>query len=406
MLARLPDGEPAPADGTLPQAALVELGERPLGVYVHVPFCATRCGYCDFNTYTAADLPGGGSRAAFAAAAIAELRLARRVLGADAPPVATVFFGGGTPTLLPAADLAAILRAIDHELGLAPGAEVTTEANPESVDPAALGELRAAGFTRVSLGMQSAVEHVLATLDRTHTPGRAGEAAAEARAAGFEHVSLDLIYGTPGERDEDWRASLDAALAAGPDHVSAYGLIVEPGTRLAAQVRRGELPAPDQDVLAERYEAAEAALTAAGFAWYEISNWAAAPEARCRHNLGYWRGSDWWGIGPGAHSHVGGVRWWNVLHPSTYAERLAAGNSPAHARELLDPAARRFERIMLETCLAEGLDAAVLDEPGRAAAEHAASDGLADPAALASGRVLLTLRGRLIADTVVQQLVG
>jgi len=254
--------------------------------------------------------------------------------------------------------------------------------------------------------MQSAAEHVLATLDRTHTPGRAGEAAAEARAAGFEHVSLDLIYGTPGERDEDWRASLDAALAAGPDHVSAYGLIVEPGTRLAAQVRRGELPAPDQDVLAERYEVAEETLGAAGLSWYEISNWAAAPEARCRHNLGYWRGSDWWGIGPGAHSHVGGVRWWNVLHPSTYAERLAAGNSPAHARELLDPAARRFERIMLETCLAEGLDTALLDAAGCAAAARAASDGLADPAALATGRIRLTLRGRLIADTVVQQLVG
>jgi putative oxygen-independent coproporphyrinogen III oxidase len=409
MLARLPDGEPAPADGTLPQAALAELGERPLGVYVHVPFCATRCGYCDFNTYTAAEMssrPPGGSRAEFAAAAIEEVRFARRVLGTDAPPVATVFFGGGTPTLLPAADLAAILHAIDDELGLAPGAEVTTEANPESVGPAALAELRAAGFTRVSLGMQSAVGHVLATLDRTHTPGRPGEVAAEARAAGFEHVSLDLIYGTPGERDEDWRASLDAALAAGPDHVSAYGLIVEPGTRLAAQVRRGELPAPDQDLLAERYEVAEETLGAAGLSWYEISNWAASPAARCRHNLGYWRGSDWWGIGPGAHSHVGGVRWWNVLHPSTYAERLAAGNSPAHARELLDPAARRFERIMLETCLAEGLDAALLDDAGHAAAARAVADGLADPSALASGRIRLTLRGRLIADTVVQQLAG
>ena len=278
--ARLPDGEPVPADGALPEAARAELGARPLGIYVHVPFCATRCGYCDFNTYTADELPGGGSRAGFAAAAIGELRLARRVLGADAPPVETVFFGGGTPTLLPAADLAGILHAIDDELGLAPGAEVTTEANPESVDPAALAALREAGFTRVSIGMQSAVPHVLAVLDRAHTPGRAGAAAAEARAAGFEHVSLDLIYGTPGEREEDWRCSLDAALAAGPDHVSAYGLIVEPGTRLAAQVRRGELPAPDQDVLADRYERAEAAFGAAGLAWYEISNWAAAPAAR------------------------------------------------------------------------------------------------------------------------------
>jgi putative oxygen-independent coproporphyrinogen III oxidase len=404
MPGRLPDGDPAPADGALPDAALAELGTRPLGIYVHVPFCATRCGYCDFNTYTAAELPGGVGRETYAASAIAELALARRVLGPDAPPVETVFFGGGTPTLLPAEQLAAILHAIDAELGVAPGAEVTTEANPESVTPASLAALRKAGFTRVSLGMQSAVAHVLATLDRTHTPGRAAAAVAEARAAGFGHVSLDLIYGTPGERDEDWRASLAAALAAGPDHVSAYALTVEPGTRLHARVRRGELEAPEDDVLADRYAIADAALGTAGLAWYEISNWAAAPQARCRHNLGYWRGGDWWGIGPGAHSHVGGVRWWNVLHPSTYAARLAAGASPAHGRELLDAPTRRFERIMLELRLAEGLDAALLDDVGRVAANRAAADGLADPAALAAGRVRLTPRGRLLADAVVRAL--
>jgi putative oxygen-independent coproporphyrinogen III oxidase len=405
MAARLPDGDAAPADGALPAAARAELGARAFGVYVHVPFCATRCGYCDYNTFTAEELPGGGTRRAFAQAAIAELRLARRVLGEDAPPVATVFFGGGTPTLLSPADLAAILRAIDDELGLAPGAEITTEANPESVAPASLAALREAGFTRISLGMQSAVPHVLAVLDRTHTPGRAAAAVAEARAAGFEHVSLDLIYGTPGERQEDWQASLDAALAAGPDHVSAYGLIVEPGTRLAAQVRRGELPAPDDDVLADRYELADALLGGAGLSWYEIANWAATPAAHCRHNLGYWRGGDWWGVGPGAHSHVGGVRWWNVLHPSSYAERVAAGRSPAHARELLDEATRRFERIMLELRLVEGLDTGLLDDAGRAAATHAAADGLLDPAALAAGRAVLTPRGRLLADAVVRALV-
>lgn len=401
--ARLPDGEPAPIDGALPAAALAELagGARPFGIYVHVPFCATRCGYCDFNTYTAAE---ADDRAGYAAGAIAELMLARRVLGDGAPPVETVFFGGGTPTLLAPELLAAMLRSIEETFGLAPGAEVTTEANPDSVTPASLAALREAGFTRISLGMQSAVAHVLATLDRTHTPGRAAAAAAEARAAGFEHVSLDLIYGTPGESEQDWRASLEAALAAQPDHISAYGLIVEPGTRLAAQVRRGELPAPDQDVLADRYETVDRLLGEAGFSWYEISNWAAAPDARCRHNVGYWRGGDWWGIGPGAHSHVGGVRWWNVLHPSSYAARLAAGHSPAHARERLDPAARRFERVMLETCLAEGLDTALLDEPARAAAARAVADGLADPAALAAGRLRLTLRGRLIADSVVRAL--
>ena len=401
---RLPDGDPAPADGALPVPALAGLGERPLGVYVHVPYCSSRCGYCDFNTYTAADLPRGGARAAFASAAAAEIRLARRVLGDAAPPVETVFFGGGTPTLLPVDDLAAILRAIDDELGLAPGAEVTTEANPETVDERALAALREAGFTRVSLGMQSAVPHVLAVLDREHTPGRAAAAAAQARAAGFDHVSLDLIYGTPGETDADWRESLEAALAAGPDHVSAYALTLEPGTRLHARVRRGETAAPDDDAMADRYRAADALLGEAGLRWYEISNWAAGDGARCRHNLGYWRGCDWWGAGPGAHSHVGGVRWWNLLHPTAWADRLAAGASPAHAREVLDPATRRLERIMLETRLAGGLDAAELSDDGRAGAARLAADGLLDRAALDSGRAVLTATGRLVAETVVRVL--
>ena len=401
---RLPDGDPAPADGALPVPALAGLGERPLGVYVHVPYCSSRCGYCDFNTYTAADLPRGGARAAFASAAAAEIRLARRVLGDAAPPVETVFFGGGTPTLLPVDDLAAILRAIDDELGLAPGAEVTTEANPETVDERALAALRDAGFTRVSLGMQSAVPHVLAVLDREHTPGRAAAAAAQARAAGFDHVSLDLIYGTPGETDADWRESLQAALAAGPDHVSAYALTLEPGTRLHARVRRGEIAAPDDDAMADRYCAADALLEEAGLRWYEISNWAAGDGARCRHNLGYWRGCDWWGAGPGAHSHVGGVRWWNLLHPTACADRLAAGASPAHAREVLDPATRRLERIMLETRLAGGLDAAELSDDGRAGAARLAAGGLLDHAALDGGRAVLTTTGRLLAETVVRAL--
>jgi len=415
----IPDGEPVPAAGTLPDSARAGLGGRPFGIYVHVPFCATRCGYCDFNTYTAAELgagPAAVSPRSYPDQAIAEIRFARRVLAGDKPgdepgaeqragvPVSTVFFGGGTPTLLPPAALGAVLRAIDAEFGLAPGAEVTTEANPESVDEASLNELRAQGLTRISFGMQSAVPGVLAVLDRVHTPGRPAQCAAWARTAGFEHVSLDLIYGTPGESDADWRRSLDAAVAAGPDHVSAYALTVEAGTRLAARVRRGELAAPDDDVLADRYVAADDVLTAAGFGWYEISNWAASERSRCAHNLLYWTDGDWWGIGPGAHSHVGGTRWWNVRHPAAYAARITAGNSPGQAREVLSEAERQFERVMLLIRLAEGCPVAALGPAGQANAELVVADGLADAGALARGRIVLTRRGRLLADAVTQKL--
>ncbi|MFI7032697.1 radical SAM family heme chaperone HemW [Microbispora rosea] len=404
MPSMLPDGDPVPANGELPSGALDGLGSRPFGFYVHVPFCATRCGYCDFNTYTAAELGPGAAQRDYAATAVEEIRLARRVLGDAAPPVETVFFGGGTPTLLPAADLVRILDAIGEEFGLRPGAEVTTEANPESVDPAYLKELRAGGFTRVSFGMQSAGEHVLAVLDRRHTPGRPAEAVREAREAGFEHVNLDLIYGTPGESDDDWRASLATALAAGPDHVSAYSLIVEDGTRLAARIRRGELPMPDDDVAADRYLIAEEMLTAAGLSWYEISNWAADDEARCRHNLLYWTGGDWWGAGPGAHSHVGGTRWWNVKHPAAYAARLAAGASPAHAREVLSAEDRAVERVMLELRLASGLPLAGLAPRARTACARALADGLLEVEAFKAGQAVLTLRGRLLADALVRDL--
>jgi putative oxygen-independent coproporphyrinogen III oxidase len=411
MPGTLPDGEPVPVAGTLPGGALDGLGERPFGLYVHVPFCTTRCGYCDFNTYTAAELgagPAAVSPGSYPDLAIAEIRFARRVLASDEHradvPVSTVFFGGGTPTLLPPSALGAVLRAIDAEFGLAPGAEVTTEANPESVDEASLSELRAQGLTRVSFGMQSAVPSVLAVLDRVHRPGRPAQCAAWARAAGFEHVSLDLIYGTPGESDADWRRSLDAAVAARPDHVSAYALTVEAGTRLAARVRRGELGAPDDDVLADRYLAADEILTAAGYGWYEISNWAVSAPSKCAHNMLYWTGGDWWGIGPGAHSHVGGTRWWNVRHPAAYGARIADGNSPGQAREVLSAAERQLERVMLLTRLADGCPVTVLGPAGRANVAQVVADGLADAGALAQGRIVLTRRGRLLADAVTQKL--
>jgi putative oxygen-independent coproporphyrinogen III oxidase len=399
-----PEGTPVPPDGRLPAGALDQLDTIPFGIYVHVPFCASRCGYCDFNTYTAAELGGGASRDSYAGLAVAEIAMARKVLGPAAPPVSTVFFGGGTPTLLPPADLAAVLGAIEAEFGLAAGAEVTTEANPESVDQRSLAELRAAGFTRVSLGMQSAAGHVLAVLDRAHSAGRAQQCVAWARAAGFDHVSLDLIYGTPGESGQDWELSVRSAIEAGPDHISAYALIVEEGTRLAARIRRGELPPPDDDEMADRYLAADEMFAAAGLAWYEVSNWATGPEAACRHNLLYWTGGNWWGTGPGAHSHVGGTRWWNVRHPAAYASRITAGTSPGQAGEVLTSAERTTERVMLETRLAAGCPVSVLGPAGRRAATTAVADGLADPAAYKADRIVLTSAGRLLADAVIRAL--
>ena len=406
MPSALPEGEPAPTDGNLPESALCGVGKRPFGVYVHVPFCTVRCGYCDFNTYTVADLGTdtgvpGASRTTYAGAAVEEVRLARQVLGERQVPVETVFLGGGTPTLLSASDLGAILTAVDEELGLAPTAEVTTEANPDSVTKADLVALREAGFTRVSFGMQSAVDHVLRVLDRTHDPARVPDVVTWARAAGFEQVSLDLIYGTPGESLTDWETSLDAALSCGPDHLSAYSLIVEDGTALARRVRRGELPMPDDDDLADKYALADERLGAAGLSWYEVSNWAVDDAARCRHNLLYWTGGDWWGIGPGAHSHVGGVRWWNVRHPAAYAERIAAGVSPAHGRELLDAETRRVERVLLELRLRDGLPLEALDEAGRRAVDEQVGRGLA---VVERDRLVLTPRGRLLADGVVRDL--
>jgi oxygen-independent coproporphyrinogen-3 oxidase len=374
-------------------------------MYVHVPFCATRCGYCDFNTYTAAELGDGpgASRSTYADGVLAELDLAVRVLGDDAPPVSTVFFGGGTPTLLAPEQLSGIVAAIDARFGLAPSAEVTTEANPDSVDADTLRRLRDGGVNRISFGMQSAVRHVLAVLDRTHDPERLPQVVQWARAAGFDQVSVDLIYGTPGESLDDWRRSVEAAVALHPDHVSAYALVVEPGTALARRVSRGDVPDPDDDDLADKYVLADELLAAAGFDWYEISNWARDESARCRHNELYWTSGDWWGLGPGAHSHVGGVRWWNVKHPAAYARRLAERTSPAHARESLDIATRCSERVLLEPRLRGGMALGVLDDAGRRAVPALVADGLVE---VPGERLVLTRRGRLLADAVVRELLA
>jgi oxygen-independent coproporphyrinogen-3 oxidase len=408
----LPQGDPAPPNGRLPRANLDAAHGRPFGFYVHVPFCQTRCGYCDFNTYTAAELGSGVSRGSYADTVLHEIRLASEVLsdgdalGDRIPPVSTVFFGGGTPTLLPAEHLGLIIREIREQFGLAPDVEITTEANPETVTPAYFARLREAGFTRVSIGMQSAVPHVLEVLDRQHSPGRPEAAVAEARAAGFEHVNLDLIYGAPYETDADWQTSLDAAITAQPDHVSAYALIVEEGTALARQVAQGVVPAPDDDVLADRYVQADETLQAAGFDWYEVSNWATSPAARCRHNELYWTDASWWGAGPGAHSHIGGVRWWNVKHPVRYTAMLESVCSPAAARETLDEQARFTERVMLGVRMRAGLAIAELPPASQRRVPQLATWGLIEHADTAPERVVLTQRGRLMADAVVRELLA
>ncbi len=386
---------------------LVTTSGRAFGIYIHVPFCATRCGYCDFNTYTPAELGGANSGAderstefeRWLKALRAELGLAASRL-ASTPAVDTVFVGGGTPSLLAGAGLGAVIDAVRAHFTLAADAEVTTEANPESTSPQLFEHLRSVGFTRVSLGMQSVAPHVLAVLDRVHSPGRALDAAREARGAGFAHINLDLIYGTPGESDDDLRRSVDAAIDAGVDHVSGYALVVEDGTALARRVRRGEIAAPDDDVLAQRYELLDARLSAAGFDWYEVSNWS-RPGGECRHNIGYWNGGEWWGAGPGAHGYVGATRWWNVKHPNAYAQSLADGLLPVADFERLDATTQHVEDVMLRLRLRDGLPVALLSDGERARAKTVLDDGLV---ALAADRLVLTDRGRLLADGVVRSL--
>ncbi|AZH78768.1 MULTISPECIES: radical SAM family heme chaperone HemW [Microbacterium] len=403
MAGPLPLGDPAPSDGRLPADLPVDT-RVPFSAYLHIPFCTVRCGYCDFNTYTSTELRGA-KQEDYASTLISEIALAHRVLGEAGAlrPMDTVFFGGGTPTLLPAGDLARMLEAATTAFGLAEGAEVTVEANPDTVTPAVARTLADAGVTRMSVGMQSAVPHVLAALDRTHRPENVRTAVAAAKDAGLA-VSVDLIYGAPGESLADWEASLEAALALEPDHISAYALIIEDGTKLARQIRRGEVPTPDDDLQADMYEVADARLAAGGFDWYEVSNWARTPAQRSRHNLAYWRGSDWWGFGPGAHSHMAGLRWWNVKHPAAYAQRLAASESPAAGTERPDAESRTLERILLLSRIREGIAIDEVPLENRKRVAGLIADGLVDPASAIQGRIQLTLRGRLLADAVVREL--
>ncbi|GAA1951975.1 radical SAM family heme chaperone HemW [Brevibacterium antiquum] len=399
-----PTGETPPLDGSLPASAGVGAASRGLSLYVHVPYCRVRCGYCDFNTYTAEDLGPGASRDDYRSNLARELDLSTRVLaeaGAADRAVTTIFFGGGTPTMLAAEVLAGVMDDIRDRFRLAPDVEVTTEANPDTLDPSYIATLAAAGFTRISLGMQSAVPHVLATLDRTHDPEKIPDVARWIKEAGLE-LSLDLIYGTPGESIDDWRRSLQVALSNDVDHVSAYSLIVEPGTKMGAMVRRGELPMPDDDDLADKYEIADAAMEAAGLHWYEVSNWSTSAETRCDHNMAYWRNADWWGFGPGAHSHIGGVRFWNAKHPRAWSDRLLAGESPAIGREVLEASTQEIERIMLAARIDSELPLDSLGTGSDRAIRGFVKQGLLDGDAVEEGRFEPTLQGRLMADYMVR----
>jgi len=383
-----------------------------MSAYVHVPFCVRRCGYCDFNTYTPSELGGAVSQADYANQVITEIELAAKSLelaGRIPSEVPTVFFGGGTPTMLPSSDLVKILNVVSNIWGLIPGAEVTTEANPDSVTQQSIDELAAGGFTRISFGMQSAVPHVLHTLDRTHNREQIPVVVEWAKQAGLK-VSVDLIYGTPGESMDDWRESLEAAIATGVDHISAYALHVEPHTKMGRLISKGQLPAPDDDDEAVKYELADELLSQAGLEWYEISNWARGGiggKNTCQHNLAYWRGKNWWGFGPGAHSYLGpddhqlGQRWWNVKHPARYAQMLGENRLPIEESENLTTAQVAFEKVMLGLRLAEGLPIEALETSARDAVEPLREQGLVAPG---GDPVVLTRRGRLLTDTVVRKL--
>ena len=413
-----PVGAPAPRDGRIPASCAHGCQNRDFSLYVHIPFCSVRCGYCDFNTYATEDFGNGIGLGTYADDAIAEIFFAARTLEASGVvkrPLHTVFFGGGTPTKLPAYDLVRILRTAIDIFGIEDGAEVTTEANPDSVTYEDLQTLKDGGFTRVSFGMQSVVPEVLKVLDRTYTPENVPKVVAWARDIGLQ-VSIDLIYGSPSETLEQWEQSVQAAISYQPDHISAYSLIVEDGTKLAAQIRRGEYTMPDDDLMADMYLRAEDLLMQAGYRWYEVSNYSRSEHTRSDHNMAYWRNQDWWGIGPGAHSHINGTRWWNIKHPVPYAHRVRAGQSPAAAREILDSDSRSFETIMLLIRVREGLPMHEL------LAVHPAADlgsslrwllsqgliesdiftdtGMPNPDA----SVKLTLQGRLLGDAVTREL--
>ena len=393
-MAALPEGDPAPSDGKLPNIA--NLKNKPFSLYVHVPYCSKRCGYCDFNTYTPSELDRDDQIESWLQSAIKETIFARKIL-VEELTVDTIFFGGGTPSLLEASVIKEFINNVSKHFKLKKDLEITLEANPDTITQSKAEDWLKAGINRISLGMQSSATNVLQVLDRTHNPANVLSSVEILKKAGFTNFSLDLIYGTPGESLEDWSNSLKDAIAINPPHISAYSLVIEPGTRMGSQLSRGEIKAVSDDDAADKYQLAEKLLNENGYSWYEISNWA-KENKECQHNLNYWKGNNWWGIGPGAHSHINGVRWWNQKLPKNWRESLDKDQSPALAREKLTNEQIRNEEVMLLSRLKTGINRSDFDQKN---VEKLIEDKLVNDV---SGKLELTLEGRLLADVVFRQL--
>ena len=377
------------------------MASKPLSFYIHVPYCVSRCGYCDFNTYTPSELNGDLAQVSngYIDQLIKEVDIAGTRVSNE---ISTIFIGGGTPTLLDPIDFKRLLDKLQDKFGFKEGIEITIEANPDSVNNEKLEKLISIGINRISFGMQSAVPHVLKVLDRTHDPLNIERSVTAAKSAGFKEISVDLIYGTPGESIEDWKLSIQSALQLPITHVSAYALILETGTRLANQVKRKEFEIPDDGETAEKYLIADREFTKHGFSWYELSNWA-KPGSECKHNLAYWQGDNWWGLGPGSHSHIDGERFWNIKHPNTYRNALKEG-SPIAGSEVLTAEDIENERVMLEIRLPSGIDKASLKSAQLDQVSQYLEGGELDKSAWQNGRIALTANGRLVADRIVRSI--
>ena len=377
-----------------------------LAFYIHIPYCVKRCGYCDFNTYTPAELKISTGLEQISNSYIDLLlqeidSVREQIVGEIKVP--SIFFGGGTPSLMQPNDIGRVIAKIKNEFNLLSNSEITLECNPDTVTKDSLENFKKVGINRVSFGMQSAVPHVLATLDRTHKPENLAQATTWANEVGISEISVDLIYGTPGESITDWQTSIDSALALPITHISAYALIIEEGTKLAAQIKRGEVPEVDDDLVADKYLIADKAFKEAGFEWYELSNWS-KPGSESKHNMAYWNGDNWWGVGPGAHSHLNGKRFWNVKHPNLYKERIQNKQSAVADSEVLKKDQIESERLMLLLRLPSGIEKQTLNQMQLSELSEFVESGHLDRANWNQGRASLTLNGRLIADRILRKI--